>query len=792
MLSPRWRKTVRDLAQEKGRTLMMVAAIAVSVFGVGTILGGYSILTREIRRNYMDTHPATATLRLETADRALADRVRAFPRIADAEPRATIQARVRVGSDWLRMLLFVIDDFDALRLNTFRPTGGAWPPPTGTMLVERVAAKVLQAGPGHNVLVKTPHGTPRQVPISGLVHDPALAPATQERTGYGYITTSTLTSLGETGGLDELRVLATGPLNRREGTVLELAKWLEKQGRHVEEIRVPPGEKHPHEGQMKALLFMMLAFTGMALALSAIMVSSTVAALMARQIREIGVMKAVGARTHQIAGMYAAMVAVLGAAATVVAMPLSTLAARVFATKIAGLLNFDIGSSSIPWWVWFLQISAGVLIPLLFASLPILRGSRITVREAINDYGVSPEVAIPGWIGVSSRSLSMALRNSLRHRRRTALTLGLLAAGGAMFLAALNTAQAWRREIAEVYLRRHYDVEVRLNRAEAVDTFLPLLRGIPGVRKVEAWGFAPVAFAREGVADVVRTYPDGGHGSFLMLAPPASTSMVDYPVIAGRWLEKGDTDAVVLNRLAVAQAPGIQVGSRIALSVGGRPTTWRVAGIVEEIGSPAAAYVTDASFARAADLPGRAAMFRIATESRNPEARLGTIRSVERELQAAGMSIAVAIPLAELRTAMGEHILVLISSLVAMAALMAVVGALGLTSAMSISVVERTREFGVMRAIGAGPSQVRSIVMAEGVFIGALSWLAAGGLGVGLSALVGRQVGMLAFKVTLPLVMSPVALLAWLGIVVVLSAAATAVPAWRASRLPVTEALASL
>ncbi len=370
------------------------------------------------------------------------------------------------------------------------------------------------------------------------------------------------------------------------------------------------------------------------------------------------------------------------------------------------------------------------------------------------------------------------------------MTLGLLAAGGGMFLAALNTAEGWRREIAQVYLQRHYDVEIRLNRAAPVNVVLPLLRRTQGVRTAEAWGFTPVAFARAGVADVVRTYPDGGHGSFIMLAPPVGTMLIDLPVIAGRWHQAGDTGAVVLNRMAVSQAPGIWVGSSVALSVAGRPVTWRVVGIVEEIGSPAAAYVTDGSFARATGEPGRASMFRIATASRSPSARLGAIRAVEQELQASGFSIASAVPLAELRTAMGEHIRVLIGSLMAMAALMAAVGALGLTSTMGISVVERTREFGVMHAIGAGPRQVRRIVMAEGLFIGALSWLAAGALGVGLSALVGREVGMLAFRVTLPLVMSPFALASWLGIVVVLSAAATALPARRASRLSVREALA--
>jgi putative ABC transport system permease protein len=111
----------------------MLIALAISIFGVGAMLDSYSILTREIARNYQATNPASATLELTSVDDALAAEVRTFPGIADAEARATILSRVRVGNDWTRLLLFVINDFNDLRLNKFERESGAWPPPRGVV-----------------------------------------------------------------------------------------------------------------------------------------------------------------------------------------------------------------------------------------------------------------------------------------------------------------------------------------------------------------------------------------------------------------------------------------------------------------------------------------------------------------------------------------------------------------------------------------------------------------------------------------------------------------------------------
>ena len=185
-------------------------------------------------------------------------------------------------------------------------------------------------------------------------------------------------------------------------------------------------------------------------------------------------------------------------------------------------------------------------------------------------------------------------------------------------------------------------------------------------------------------------------------------------------------------------------------------------------------------------------MLRIVTNERSPQGRIEAIRNIEKKLADDGIAVQIAMPLAELRTAMADHIGMLITSLVAMSIVMAIVGALGLTSTMSVSVVERTREFAVMKAVGATPRRIIALLNHEALFIGALSWVAALILAIPLTALVDGLVGRLGFVAPLPFVLSPTAALEWLTLVVGVAFLATFLPARRASQMSVASALVAI
>src|SRR3990172_5488915 len=114
-------------------------------------------------------------------------------------------ARVEMNpNEWMPLLLFVVKDFNTMSINTLKSESGEWPPAEGHILLEREALRLSNAEVNESINVQTPNGSKQEIVISGLVHDPGLAPAWQEQTLYGYITPATLALLD---GSDTLHIL---------------------------------------------------------------------------------------------------------------------------------------------------------------------------------------------------------------------------------------------------------------------------------------------------------------------------------------------------------------------------------------------------------------------------------------------------------------------------------------------------------------------------------------------------------------------------------------------------------
>jgi putative ABC transport system permease protein len=133
---------------------------------------------------------------------------------------------------------------------------------------------------------------------------------------------------------------------------------------------------------------------------------------------------------------------------------------------------------------------------------------------------------------------------------------------------------------------------------------------------------------------------------------------------------------------------------------------------------------------------------------------------------------------------------VLIVFLLVMAVLLAVVGAIGLMGTMSLNVLERTREIGVMRAIGASDGAILKIVIVEGILIGLLSWLMGTVLALPLSKVLSDAVGASIFQTSLSYTYSMGGVELWLAVVILLAAVASFWPARNASRVTVRDSLA--
>jgi putative ABC transport system permease protein len=789
-----WRKTIRDFRQESARTLLVVVAIAIGITGFAAVLSAYAVLTREINKGYLATNPASATLQTDAIDDALMTVVLADHDVSDAEPRRTVEGSIKTGPvEWRDLLLFVIKDYGNIRLSKLVPEKGAWPPATGEVLIERDAFQVARVKIGDTITIKIGRKE-HTLQVSGGVHDVGLPQARMENSVYGYITLDTLARLGERPYLNQLNILVAENRfdeNHIREVAADVKKLVEARGHPVRQVDIPQPGKHPHNDLMVALLVIMSSFGLFVVAMSGILVVNLLMAIMASQVRQIGMMKAIGGTRGQVARIYFGQAMLLGIAATAVALPLGMLASRLLGGTFAKLLNFDITSFAVPLWVYALVFAVGLLVPLLAAAWPISKGSAISVREALASYGASRSAfgtsafdrAIAA-VGGTFRPLLLAVRNSFRRRTRLVLTLVTLAASGLFFMSALNIRGSTIKTFDRIFAAKKYALVVFLEDMYPAERIERALRQTPGVVRAESW-FTSGASIPNSIAGSGSL--DGIH--FQLIAVPAGSQMIKLQIVEGRDLVSGDEDAIVISN-ALAEKSRLKSGDTVTVRIGQVPTSWHVVGISREGFFSTVAYVPQEFADQRLHHAGMRNSVYLALQKTDPVSIYALTAALDHNLEQEGIRASGSRSQIGLRASVDQHILMIYVFLVVMSGIILAVGGLGLATSMSLNVMERRREMGVLRVTGASPAVVMGIVAAEGMVIGLMSWILAGLAAGPLSRFAGNSLMAVLFKSKMDFVFDLQGLWIWLAVSVFFSATASLLPARSAVKLTVREALA--
>lgn len=787
MPDARWRKVLRDVWEHKARTLLVVLAMVIGLAGAGTILDAWALVQRATVEGYLTSDPVAATLRTDVVDSALVARVRAVPGVRDAQARRTVSATVLVQGAWRTALLFTSADLAGTRIGKVRGETGPWPPPAGGFVIERSSLAYSGTGVGDSVTLNFGAGDLRALPVTGIARDVSLAPGWMEHVVYGFVTPGTLASSGVDATLTDVVIVVDDPHPSRDAVrrIAYAAKAaIEAAGHPVYDVDVPVPGEHIHAAQMNSLLYTQGAFGVLALVVCGFLVVNLMAAVLAGQVREIGVMKTLGASGGQLTAMYLGLAAGLGLVASLGAVPLAAVAGRAYAALKADLLNFDVTGYAIPLWVLGLQVVVGMVVPLVAAAIPVRQAARMSVAAALRDVGIAADGRDVGepWLaqrGGVSRAILFSVRNAFRRRQRMALTLLAIATGGAVFLGARNLRVAVIGSLDLVFASQRYDVSLRLASPQTPDSAERVVRAVQGVDGAEGWGSARVN----------APHADGTVGdAFGMMAPPFESRLFAAAPTAGRWLVASDTNALVVTRSLQLEEPSLQVGSTVDLTIGGRTMPWHVVGLID--GGPApTAWTSREVLARATGRPVISSVM-VATGEGNLATQVDLIQRVRSALDVAAMPVGSSQLLSENRRVTEDHLLMVVDFLSVMAWVMIAVGGMGLASTMGLAVLERTREIGVLRAIGANHGAILTMIEVEGLVVALLGWLVALPLSIPMSVVLGEAFGRVMFRVPLILVPEASGVWRWLVVVIVVSVVACAWPALRATRGTIARALA--
>jgi putative ABC transport system permease protein len=392
MIRPRWRKVLRDLWSNKTRTVLVVLSISVGIFAVGTIASTRVLLSNDLSADYTKINPSSAIMFTAPFDDDLVHSIRQIDGVREAEGRFNLVVPVMTGPDeWRNLRLEAIVDYHDVRLDRVRPESGPWPPPTRALLIERASLGLTNANVDDALVIKLPDGRKRELRVAGLAHDLNKVPAAFSGTPYGYITFDTLDWLGYPRAFNALHVLVDGNASDKphvQSVIEQVRNKIEGSGRTVRWMWVPEPGTFAADEILQPMIIVLGALAFLSLFLSSFLVINTTSALLMQQVRQIGMMKSIGASNGQIMRLYFGMVLIFGLLSLFIAIPIAALVSYEITRYLASLINFNFVNSRIPLQVLALEIAVGLLVPLAAALHPITAGVRITVRSALNHYGI--------------------------------------------------------------------------------------------------------------------------------------------------------------------------------------------------------------------------------------------------------------------------------------------------------------------------------------------------------------------------------------------------------------------
>ena len=795
-----WAKVWSDLWDNKIRTLLAVLSISAGVFAIGAIFGMVDQLVTGMNTAHRATFPSHIQMYLtDRIDEDVATGLKSIDGVDDLEVmnEITVRYKLHPEDEWKRGSLVMREDYQDQTYDTLQLKEGSWPK-NDHIGIERLSSQYFGINIGDKVIFELDK-TDRPLTVSGKIRHPFVPPPQFGGDAYFFVDAQGLERFnipeGEYGQI-KARVKPYS-LELAKKVASEMKERLAKQGYGVAVTFYQDPDEHWGHVFVDGLNLVLQVLAVVAVFTSVVLVLNTLTALITQQTNQIGIIKAVGGTQSTIIKVYLTGVLVYGILALVISLPLGAALAYSITKWFLNLFNIDYEQFQISQQAVIYQVLAAIAAPLLAALWPVLKGAGITVREAIASYGLGS-----GRFGRShfdrlierlgrrllSAPYAVALGNMFRRKARLLLTQAVLIVAGGMFLMVMSLSASITQTLDNEFGRRNYDVFFVFQDNQRIDRTLDMANSVQGVEKAEVWFTQPASILNQG-----QRAQDAGLGASVVGVPEGS-DIYRPLLVAGRWLQPGDGRVIVMNR-ETANDNGIKIGDIVTLDMGELgDSDWQVVGLYQVIFG--GSFSTDDVFAP------QPAVFE-ASKKYN-EGNLLRVRTIDHSAPYTEEARKV---LANMYTRRNMDILftqtepadranadaqfsITTTMLLALAVIVAMVGGIGLMGSLSISVVERTREIGVMRAIGAKTPTIMGMFVMEGVLQGLFSWLVAVPISFLLAQPLANALGQAMFEANLDYRYSFEAVVAWLVIIVVISILASILPARSATSISVRDSLA--
>jgi putative ABC transport system permease protein len=723
-------KVLKEIWTNKTRSILVVLSLAIGVATVGMINTAAIYVKRDLFGAFDEGNPASLQMYISPFGEGVAAAVEKIRDVDASQARRVKNVSFLNGEGtWEDITLNAFPDIEDIAVNVPTLEEGRMSLSVREIAIERQSADVLGLTVGDVLILQNDDDREFEVRVVGIVHDLYVMPYELLGMATAFVSLDTLTWMGDPSLYNRLDIIVSDMKTDRDH-VLAVGEKVEEQvltpGGHltfrteIPGIGSDPG-RHWAEDQINGLLLIFQIMGVMAILLSSGLVVNTISAIIVQQIKQIGIMRSIGAVRRQIVSMYLFNVFIFTVLGLLIAIPLGLIGAWWLASFASNFANFDIQTVDLPLKVLVLQVGLGLMLPLGVAMLPVLSSTRLSVYDAIYQYGISTKArsGIVDRLLVRIRKLTppiiFSLRNTFRNKARLTFTLVTLTLSGAMFISVFSTRASLSQQIAEIARYLDFDAAIAVPRGSMRATVEREARRIPGVEVVESWSrdTATIQYGGERESEELE-----------VIGLPHDALTIDPIMVEGRWLAEGESQGVVINEDLTGVESSIELGSELTLKVGTKEQPFTVVGIASKHLSGSRVYMTPTMFGRLTNRYNQADSVRIrldTDELSNPIAQDRAGNQLETRFENAGISRSESTTHYAIFGDFTDVFDIVLVVLIIMAVLLAIVGGLGLTGTLSINVLERTREIGVLRAVGASNHAVRGVILMEGMVIGCLA-----------------------------------------------------------------------
>jgi putative ABC transport system permease protein len=728
------RKAWGDLTRHRARTLLAVFTLSIAIASLG-FLAVPALLNAAMNRQIAGSHLydvgiSTSTLELSPAQLRALGRLPGVAAVSPAVVYATTATSAAGGPQDVEL---AGTDLASAPVNTAALFTGRMPGP-GEVLADAGNARAagFAVPNGSTIDVRAASGRLVRLRVSGTGLNLYATPgANGSTTPVFYAPTATVQALRGVRGYNYLGFRLTDDSTAAQSRVVTEVRGYLTRLTGADPITALPAVRAvgqwPGQSGFNQIMALLYIITILAFLSALFLISATMNTLIAEQASEIAILKTLGGRRRQVAGITMQTAAILGAAGavlgTIIGIAVAYLLTNYFAEKLIDV-SFGFGISA-P--VVVASLAGGPALAVA-ASLPALRRAlRRPVAETLAGagtagFGVGRLDRLVAHIGLLSGtrvpgSVRMGVRNALRQKRRSAAAIAQVAVAAGLAMCFLALGQSITAVISQTIGQLRFSIGVGMASTRGARPFgsqaLAVAAAAPGVTGAEPVETSSVQYNGQ-------TYVAWGLGTH---------PFYDYRLSAGRWFTAADTAAnarpaappVVLGP-AVARTTGARVGQILTLTLAAGPTRVRVIGIdTGQTNSGDTVYFPLPVLERLDGGPGTADSIWLATASSAHAAIDRATTTVTARLGAAGYQVStteIYVKQAQI-TAADASILTIVEIL---GLLVVAIMLMGLVSALSMGVFERTREVGILRCVGARARQIRRVFSAEAVVLAFVGW----------------------------------------------------------------------